>query len=80
MAKHFVAVSTALDKVAAFGIDPENAFGFWDWVGGRYSVDSAIGTSVAVAIGPRTSQTSSQASMRSTGILPKQNLPATCLH
>jgi glucose-6-phosphate isomerase len=50
--KHFVAVSTALDNVAAFGIDPENAFGFWDWVGGRYSVDSAIGTSVAVAIGP----------------------------
>ena len=52
VAKHFVAVSTALDKVAEFGIDPENAFGFWDWVGGRYSVDSAIGTSVAVAIGP----------------------------
>ena len=52
VAKHFVAVSTALDKVAAFGIDPENAFGFWDWVGGRYSVDSAIGTSIAVAIGP----------------------------
>lgn len=52
IAKHFVAVSTALDKVAAFGIDPENAFGFWDWVGGRYSVDSAVGTSVAVAIGP----------------------------
>ena len=50
--KHFVAVSTALDKVAAFGIDPENAFGFWDWVGGRYSMDSAIGTSLAVAIGP----------------------------
>jgi glucose-6-phosphate isomerase len=52
VAKHFVAVSTALDKVADFGIDPENAFGFWDWVGGRYSVDSAIGTSLAVAIGP----------------------------
>src|SRR6476661_6431066 len=52
VAKHFVAVSTALDKVADFGIDPANAFGFWDWVGGRYSVDSAIGTSVAVAIGP----------------------------
>jgi len=52
VAKHFVAVSTALDKVAAFGIDPENAFGFWDWVGGRYSVDSAIGTSLAIAIGP----------------------------
>ncbi|MFF1531300.1 glucose-6-phosphate isomerase [Cellulomonas sp. NPDC058312] len=52
VAQHFVAVSTALDKVAAFGIDPENAFGFWDWVGGRYSVDSAIGTSLAIAIGP----------------------------
>jgi glucose-6-phosphate isomerase len=52
VAKHFVAVSTALDKVAAFGIDPENAFGFWDWVGGRYSIDSAIGASVIVAIGP----------------------------
>ena len=51
IAKHFVAVSTALDKVAAFGIDPANAFGFWDWVGGRYSVDSAVGTAVAVAIG-----------------------------
>jgi glucose-6-phosphate isomerase len=50
--KHFVAVSTALDKVAAFGIDPANAFGFWDWVGGRYSVDSAIGTSLAIAFGP----------------------------
>ncbi len=49
---HFVAVSTALDKVAAFGIDPANAFGFWDWVGGRYSVDSAIGTSLAIAFGP----------------------------
>ncbi len=52
VAKHFVAVSTALDKVAEFGIDPANAFGFWDWVGGRYSLDSAIGTSLAVAIGP----------------------------
>lgn len=52
VARHFVAVSTALDKVEAFGIDPANAFGFWDWVGGRYSLDSAIGTSLAVAIGP----------------------------
>jgi len=52
VARHFVAVSTALDKVADFGIDPENAFGFWDWVGGRYSVDSAIGASLAIAIGP----------------------------
>ena len=52
IAKHFVAVSTALDKVAEFGIDPANAFGFWSWVGGRYSVDSAVGPSLAVAIGP----------------------------
>ncbi len=52
VARHFVAVSTALDKVADFGIDPANAFGFWDWVGGRYSVDSAIGTSLIVAVGP----------------------------
>ena len=51
ISKHFVAVSTALDKVADFGIDPRNAFGFWNWVGGRYSVDSAVGTSLAVAIG-----------------------------
>ena len=52
VAHHFVAVSTALDKVAAFGIDPVNAFGFWDWVGGRYSVDSAIGLSLSIALGP----------------------------
>ncbi|HLR28457.1 MAG TPA: glucose-6-phosphate isomerase [Ruania sp.] len=52
VAQHFVAVSTALDKVADFGIDTDNAFGFWDWVGGRYSVDSVVGTSLAVAIGP----------------------------
>ncbi|MBB1508335.1 glucose-6-phosphate isomerase [Tessaracoccus sp. MC1756] len=52
IARHFVAVSTALDKVADFGIDPANAFGFWDWVGGRYSVDSAVGLPVAIAIGP----------------------------
>ncbi|SEJ24048.1 glucose-6-phosphate isomerase [Demequina mangrovi] len=54
VAHHFVAVSTALDKVAAFGIDPANAFGFWDWVGGRYSVDSAIGLSLAISLGPDT--------------------------
>lgn len=52
VAAHFVAVSTALDKVADFGIDPENAFGFWNWVGGRYSVDSAIGTPLAIVLGP----------------------------
>lgn len=52
VAHHFVAVSTALDKVAEFGIDPTNAFGFWDWVGGRYSVDSAIGLSLSITLGP----------------------------
>jgi len=51
IAKHFVAVSTNAEKVAAFGIDTENMFGFWDWVGGRYSVDSAIGLSLMIAIG-----------------------------
>ena len=49
---HFVAVSTALDLVEKFGIDPENAFGFWNWVGGRYSVDSAVGLSLIIAFGP----------------------------
>jgi len=51
VAKHFVAVSTALDKVAAFGIDTDNAFGFWDWVGGRYSLWSAIGLPIILAVG-----------------------------
>ncbi|MBY4797874.1 glucose-6-phosphate isomerase [Collinsella sp. AGMB00827] len=52
VAQHFVAVSTALDLVAEFGIDPQNAFGFWNWVGGRYSVDSAVGLSLVLALGP----------------------------
>ncbi len=52
VSRHFVAVSTALDEVAAFGIEPDHAFGFWDWVGGRYSLDSAIGLSTMIAIGP----------------------------
>jgi glucose-6-phosphate isomerase len=52
VAKHFVAVSTNEEKVRDFGIDPENMFAFWDWVGGRYSMDSAIGLSLMVAIGP----------------------------
>jgi glucose-6-phosphate isomerase len=52
VARHFVAVSTNADRVAAFGIDPANMFGFWDWVGGRYSTDSAIGLSTMLAIGP----------------------------
>ncbi len=52
VAKHFVAVSTNAERVAAFGIDTANMFGFWDWVGGRYSMDSAIGLSTMLAIGP----------------------------
>jgi glucose-6-phosphate isomerase len=52
VANHFVAVSTNAEKVAAFGIDTANMFGFWDWVGGRYSMDSAIGLSTMIAIGP----------------------------
>ncbi len=52
VAKHFVAVSTNAEGVADFGIDPEHMFGFWDWVGGRYSMDSAIGLSTMLAIGP----------------------------
>jgi len=52
VAKHFVAVSTNKGEVEKFGIDPDNMFGFWDWVGGRYSLDSAIGLSTMIAIGP----------------------------
>ncbi|SDN33270.1 glucose-6-phosphate isomerase [Streptomyces sp. cf386] len=52
VAKHFVALSTNAEKVADFGIDPDNMFEFWDWVGGRYSYDSAIGLSLMIAIGP----------------------------
>ena len=52
VAKHFVAVSTNAEKVSEFGIDPDNMFGFWDWVGGRYSMDSAIGLSTMLAVGP----------------------------
>jgi glucose-6-phosphate isomerase len=52
VAKHFVAVSTNAERVTAFGIDTKNMFGFWDWVGGRYSMDSAIGLSTMIAIGP----------------------------
>jgi glucose-6-phosphate isomerase len=52
VAKHFVAVSTNADKVSKFGIDTANMFGFWDWVGGRYSMDSAIGLSTMLALGP----------------------------
>ncbi len=51
--KHFVAVSTNLELVSEFGIDPDNAFGFWSWVGGRYSVDAAVGLSLIIAFGPQ---------------------------
>lgn len=66
VAKHFVAVSTALEKVEAFGIDPANAFGFWNWVGGRYSVDSAVGLSLIVVLGPERFQQFLEASTPST--------------
>jgi glucose-6-phosphate isomerase len=52
VARHFVAVSTNAEKVSAFGLDTANMFGFWDWVGGRYSMDSAIGLSTMIAVGP----------------------------
>jgi glucose-6-phosphate isomerase len=52
VARHFVAVSTAANEVSSFGIDTDNMFGFWDWVGGRYSMDSAIGLSTMIAVGP----------------------------
>ena len=52
IARHFAAVSTNAEKVAEFGIDTDNMFGFWDWVGGRYSMDSAVGLSTMIAIGP----------------------------
>jgi glucose-6-phosphate isomerase len=53
VARHFVAVSTNAKEVAGFGIDTGNMFGFWNWVGGRYSMDSAIGLSTMLAIGPQ---------------------------
>ena len=52
VSKHFAAVSTRLDKVAAFGVDPARVFGFWDWVGGRYSLWSSIGLALAISVGP----------------------------
>jgi glucose-6-phosphate isomerase len=52
VARHFVAVSTNDEEVSKFGIDTANMFGFWDWVGGRYSMDSAIGLSTMIAVGP----------------------------
>jgi glucose-6-phosphate isomerase len=57
VARHFVAVSTNAKRVAEFGIDPANMFEFWDWVGGRYSMESAIGLSTMLAIGPQNFRT-----------------------
>ena len=80
VADHFAAVSTALDKVAAFGIAEDRVFGFWDWVGGRYSMWSAIGLPLMIAIGPEQFRASSSpARMRWTSISAAaaagQNLP-----
>ena len=66
MSKHFVAVSTNKQPVDDFGINTDNMFGFWDWVGGRYSVDSAIGLSVMAVIGKERSPSSWPASTSST--------------
>ena len=80
VAKHFVAVSTNAAEVSKFGIDTANMFGFWDWVGGRYSMDSAIGLSTMIAIGAENFRamlrglprrwTSISAPRHSTGICP----------
>ena len=78
VAKHFVAVSTNADEVTKFGIDTANMFGFWDWVGGRYSMDSAIGLSTMIAIGAEISARCWPASMRSTSISARRRSSATC--
>ena len=77
VAKHFVAVSTNAAKVAEFGIDTENMFGFWDWVGGRYSVDSAIGLSCCWRSGPTASASSSPGSAPSTSTSAERRSSAT---
>ena len=77
VARHFVAVSTNASGVAAFGIEAANMFGFWDWVGGRYSMDAAIGLSTMIAIGPATSATCSPASMRWTSTSAQRRPNAT---
>jgi glucose-6-phosphate isomerase len=78
VAKHFVAVSTNAEKVAAFGIDTANMFGFWDWVGGRYSMDSAIGLSTMLAVGRTISARCSPAFTRWTSISAPRRLRKTC--
>ena len=79
IAKHFVAVSTNAEGVAEFGIDTDNMFGFWDWVGGRYSMDSAIGLSTMLAIGPEALRARcSPASTRSTSTSSRRRPARTC--
>ena len=78
VAKHFVAVSTNAEKVAKFGIDTANMFEFWDWVGGRYSMDSAIGLSTMLRSARSTSARCSKASTRSTSISVPPRSRATC--
>ena len=78
VARHFVAVSTNAEGVSAFGIDTANMFGFWDWVGGRYSMDSAIGLSTMLAIGPRTSGRCWPAFTPWTSISAARRWSATC--
>ena len=78
VAKHFVAVSTNAEGVAKFGIDTDNMFGFWDWVGGRYSMDSAIGLSTMIAVGPTASATCWPASTRWTSISAPRRRRAIC--
>ena len=78
IARHFVAVSTNAQEVAKFGIDTANMFGFWDWVGGRYSMDLAIGLSTMLAIGPDHSAPCWLASMTWTSISGRRRSSATC--
>ena len=78
VARHFVAVSTNAEEVAKFGIDTGNMFGFWDWVGGRYSMDSAIGLSTMIAIGPEHSATCSPDSTRWTSTSAPRPSRGTC--
>ena len=79
VAKHFVAVSTNAEGVAEFGIDTDNMFGFWEWVGGRYSMDSAIGLSTMLAIGPEALRARcSPASTPSTSTSARRRRARTC--
>ena len=78
VAKHFVAVSTNTEEVEKFGIDTANMFEFWDWIGGRYSYDSAIGLSLMIAIGPERFREMLAASTRWMNISARLPLSATC--